>query len=65
MAKREYKANNANLELYQKLNIMISKAHATFINNIKSTGLIDKYNIQDWKQSEWSGNGTLAKSQSK
>ena len=44
---------------------MISKVHATFINNIKSTGLIDKYNIQDWKQSEWSGNGTLAKSQIK
>jgi len=48
MAKREYKANNANLELYQKLNIMISKVHAPFINNIKSTGLSDKYNMQDW-----------------
>ena len=44
---------------------MISKVHATFINNIKSTGLSDKYNMQDWNQSEWSGNGTLAKSQIK
>jgi hypothetical protein len=44
---------------------MISKAHAPFINNIKSTGFSDKYNMQDWNQSEWSGNGTLTKSQIK
>lgn len=34
MGKREYEANDANLELYQKQNIMISKAHATSINKI-------------------------------
>ena len=44
---------------------MISKVHATFINNIKSTGLSDKYNMQDWNQLEWLGKGTLAKSQMK
>jgi hypothetical protein len=44
---------------------MIIKVHAPFINNIKSTGVSEKSNMQGWNQSEWSGNGTLAKSQIK